>query len=77
MLLRKRCPKQEGLVFEYTMLMGQAAGFAASISLASDCEAKGVAISKLQDQIIEQRGILDTPSKIADINRNGWNNNFK
>ena len=59
-----------------TMSMGQATGFAAVISLDSDCEAGNIAVSELQDQILKHGGILDTPSKIADISRNGWTNNF-
>lgn len=58
-----------------TMSMGQAAGIAAVQSLNTDQESKHIDISKLQDSLIELGAILETPSKTADISRNGWANN--
>ena len=58
-----------------TMSMGQAAGFAAVLSLIQDCEAKNVSLEKLQNTIVQHGGILENPHKIADISRNGWTNN--
>ncbi len=58
-----------------TMSMGQAAGIAAVLSMNADQEPKHVNIPKLQDSLIELGAVLETPSKIADISRNGWANN--
>ena len=58
-----------------TMSMGQAAGFAAVLSLTQDCEAKNVSIDKLQNTLLQHGGILELPDKIADTSRNGWSNN--
>ncbi|WP_425236422.1 FAD-dependent oxidoreductase [Ulvibacterium sp.] len=58
-----------------TMSMGQAAGAAAVLSLSFDQEPKHVEIPKLQDSLIELGAVLETPSKIADISRNGWAKN--
>ena len=58
-----------------TMSMGQAAGFAAVQSLETDCEAKNIDVSKLQDTLLQQGAILEQPAKTADISRNGWSNN--
>ncbi|WP_299532959.1 FAD-dependent oxidoreductase [Ulvibacterium sp.] len=58
-----------------TMSMGQAAGVAAVLSLSFDQEPKHVEIPILQDSLIELGAVLETPSKIADISRNGWAKN--
>jgi hypothetical protein len=60
-----------------TMSMGQAAGFAAVLSLQNDCGAAGVAINILQRQLHKAGAILELPAAIADTDRNGWKNNFK
>jgi|TARA_R110000868_G_scaffold232811_2_gene486369 hypothetical protein len=58
-----------------TMSMGQAAGLAAIISLEKDQNAKNINFNKLQHALIQVGAILEMPKKIADISRNGWNNN--
>lgn len=60
-----------------TMSMGQAAGFAAVLSLEKDCGAAEVAIKLLQTQLHDAGAVLELPKDIADTGRNGWKNNFK
>ncbi len=55
-----------------TMSMGQAAGFAAVITLDEDQDAKDISISTLQSKIIQNGGILEMPEEIADTSRDGW-----
>ncbi|MEE9431094.1 MAG: FAD-dependent oxidoreductase [Melioribacteraceae bacterium] len=59
-----------------TMSMGQAAGFAAVQSLTDDCSAIGIDKLKLQNTLLEQGTVLEIPSEVADISRNGWTNNL-
>ena len=59
-----------------TMSMGQAAGFAAIISLEDDCNAKQVDIDRLQSTLLHNGAILEMPDKVADISRNGWIKNI-
>ena len=58
-----------------TMSMGQAAGFAASQSLAEDCGSDNINIHKLRNTLIEAGAILELPDQVADISRNGWAKN--
>src|SRR5690606_25566497 len=58
-----------------TMSMGQAAGFGAVLSLDRDCEAGKIDIKTLQDTIIEHGAVLQSPSKVADTSRDGWDKN--
>ncbi len=58
-----------------TMSMGQAAGMAAVLSLENDCEAMEIDINKLQNRLVQLGAIIEVPERIADISRNGWNNN--
>ena len=55
-----------------TMAMGQAAGTAAALSLASDCGAREVPIARLQDELRSQGAVLETPSPPAATGRDDW-----
>ena len=59
-----------------TMSMGQAAGFAAVISLDTDCSSGDVNINKLRERLFEQGQVLSFPDKEADTGRDNWKNNF-
>ncbi|MCC6679500.1 MAG: FAD-dependent oxidoreductase [Phycisphaeraceae bacterium] len=55
-----------------TMSMGQAVGLAAAMSLESDCGARDVDVTKLQDQLRQLGAVLETPKEAADTSRDGW-----
>jgi len=59
-----------------TMSMGQAAGFAAVQSLQNDCSAIDVDISTLQITLTNHGAVLELPTQVADISRDGWTNNL-
>ncbi|MCL4482383.1 MAG: FAD-dependent oxidoreductase [Bacteroidetes bacterium] len=59
-----------------TMSMGQAAGLAVIQSLKKDCDAKGIDISLLRNELIAIGQILEVPDSIADTSRTGWKNNL-
>lgn len=58
-----------------TMSMGQATGTAALLSLASDTSAAAVSITDLQDHLRQLGALLETPTAVADVSRDGWENN--
>jgi len=57
--------------------MGQAAGLAAVLSLDTDRAADDLEVSKLQTDLQQVGAVLEEPDMMADINRDGWINNFK
>jgi hypothetical protein len=59
-----------------TMSMGQTAGTAAVISLDHDSSASEMNINELQQELLKEGMILETPDIVADISKNGWMNNF-
>jgi hypothetical protein len=59
-----------------TMSMGQAAGFAAVLSLDADTPANSVNTGELREQLYRAGAVLTPPEMIADTTRNGWKNNF-
>jgi hypothetical protein len=58
-----------------TMSMGQAAGFAAALSLNSDCGAGEVDVTGLQEILRRAGAVLETPNTEASIEAAGWRNN--
>jgi hypothetical protein len=60
-----------------TMSMGQAAGFAASLSLDTGSAADQVDVNRLRAILYENGATLEVPGKTADTSRNGWKNNFQ
>jgi hypothetical protein len=58
-----------------TMSMGQAAGLAAALSLETDCSARAVPISQLQERIRRLGGVLEVPDSIAHIAAQAWREN--
>ncbi len=58
-----------------TMSMGQTAGFAALLSLKTDCDAKDVDVAMLRNNLVRFGQILEVPDFIADTSRKGWINN--
>jgi hypothetical protein len=59
-----------------TMAMGQAAGTAAALSLASDCGARDVPIATLQHRLRQKGSVLESPSSHAWIGRDDWAKNL-
>ncbi|MBL9202073.1 MAG: FAD-dependent oxidoreductase, partial [Opitutaceae bacterium] len=59
-----------------TMAMGQAAGTAASLSLASNCGAREVPMATLQTRLRARGAILETPTQPAATGRAEWPRNF-
>ena len=59
-----------------TMSMGQAAGLAVIQSLKNNCDANGISIPLLRDELAKLGQILEVPSSQADTSRAGWKNNF-
>lgn len=59
-----------------TMAMGQAAGFAATLSLDNDLPATSMDIPKLQAMLYRSGAVLEIPDRLADTGRHGWANNF-
>lgn len=55
-----------------TMAMGQAAGFAAVLSLKHDTAAEQVDHKLLQEQLLRVGAVLEIPSALADTRRDGW-----
>ena len=49
------------------MGMGQAAGTAAALALAKDCNSRTVPIAELQDHLIAANAILDPTSAMEDV----------
>jgi hypothetical protein len=60
-----------------TMSMGQAAGLAAVQSLEKDTDAKNIDVQQLRNDLHQLGQVLEMPSEIADISRDGWTNNLK
>ncbi|MGL4630998.1 MAG: FAD-dependent oxidoreductase [Leadbetterella sp.] len=58
-----------------TMSMGQAAGLAAAQAFERSESAKGLDTQVLRNKIIEIGGILEMPTKQANIGRNDWDKN--
>ena len=58
-----------------TMSMGQAAGFAAVLSLDHDTGAAGVDLNQLRQRLVDVGATLEMPEAVADISRDGWVNN--
>lgn len=58
-----------------TMSMGQAAGFAAALSLVENCGARGVPITRLQEQLRQAGAVLEMPDRVAITTAGGWNEN--
>jgi hypothetical protein len=58
-----------------TMSMGQAAGFAAVLSLKQDSGSGNMDVAALRAKLYEAGQILEMPDKIADTSRNAWTNN--
>lgn len=59
-----------------TMSMGQAAGFAAGISLKKNISANEVNVHELREQLHDAGAVLTMPERAADTSRNGWKNNL-
>ncbi len=55
-----------------TMSMGQAAGVAAVASLRRDCSVREVEPPALQDSLRSLGAVLELPTEIADVSRDGW-----
>jgi hypothetical protein len=55
-----------------TMAMGQAAGFAAALSIAKNCGARDVPVRALQEKLRESGAILQMPKTTARIGANDW-----
>jgi len=60
-----------------TMSMGQAAGFAASLSLESDTAANKIDYTQLQELLNKAGAILEVPDEMADTGRDGWGSVFR
>ena len=58
-----------------TMAMGQAAGTAAALSLAHNCGAREVPLSKLQTRLRARGAVLETPTAPAATARDDWRHN--
>lgn len=58
-----------------TMSMGQAAGLAASLSLQSNCGARGIAVPELQEKLISIGAVLEKPAQIASTAAQAWKEN--
>ena len=58
-----------------TMSMGQAAGTAAALSIESDCSSGETDTDLLRERLAEMGAVLETPSREADISRDGWKKN--
>src|SRR5690606_41740952 len=54
-----------------TMSMGQAAGFAASLSLESDPPANKIDSTQLQERLIKPGAILEVPEDVGETGRDG------
>ena len=55
-----------------TMSMGQAAGFAATLSLENDTAADKLDYNQLQELLVKAGAVLEIPDVIADTSRDGW-----
>jgi len=58
-----------------TMSMGQAAGFAADLSLEEDRGARDISITRLQDRLREAGAILEPPKTVAATAARAWREN--
>ena len=58
-----------------TMSMGQAAGFAAAISLDTDAGARSINIRKLQERLRRIGAVLERPHEIAETAAEAWRRN--
>jgi hypothetical protein len=58
-----------------TMAMGQAAGFAAALSLDKNCGARDVPVRALQEKLRESGAILQMPKTAAGTGANDWRKN--
>lgn len=58
-----------------TMSMGQAAGFAAQISIANEISPSEIPISILQEKLLKIGAVLETPTKIAYTKSKDWHLN--
>jgi hypothetical protein len=58
-----------------TMSMGQAAGFAAAISLETDAGARNINIKDLQDRLRSIGAVLDRPREMASTGSDAWPRN--
>lgn len=58
-----------------TMSMGQAAGFAAALSLQHDCGARAVPIHALQDTLLRAGAVLEFPDRVAATGAADWQAN--
>ncbi len=60
-----------------TMSMGQAAGAAATLSLASNSSARSIDVSRLQETLVNWGSILREPTEVAQIAADAWKKNQK
>ena len=58
-----------------TMSMGQAAGFAAAISIETGAGARGINLRELQDRLCRVGAVLEWPHEIAQTDANAWSRN--
>jgi hypothetical protein len=58
-----------------TMAMGQAAGYAAAISLVKDCGARRVPVVELQDRLRRAGAVLEMPLVTAQVAADAWRKN--
>lgn len=58
-----------------TMSMGQAAGFAAALSLDEDSGARTVSVSRLQDQLRIAGAVIEMPARVAATAAGDWGKN--
>ncbi|GJM64486.1 FAD-dependent oxidoreductase [Persicobacter diffluens] len=58
-----------------TMSMGQAAGLSAVLSLEQDCGAWDINRGTLCDRLLKLGAVLESPSEIAQTDRNAWTKN--
>jgi hypothetical protein len=55
-----------------TMSMGQAAGFAAALSIRRNCSVRGVPISELQDMLRKVGAVLEAPDEESPTEADSW-----
>ena len=58
-----------------TMSMGQAAGFAAALSLEKDCGARAIPVRTLQERLAELGAVLEMPREVAATAADAWKEN--
>ena len=59
------------------MSMGQAAGFAAAISIETGAGARCINLQHLQDRLRRVGAVLERPPEIAETDANAWQRNRK